>query len=145
MLSNCPECQKVFNPRPGVRICPQCALIEQENYQKVYAYILKRPGSSIEEVAGKTGVPKDSILKLIKQGRIQPGNHVSKLPSCSRCGELLKEASTIGRDGPAARLLCRNCSGHLSTQLRAMGHDPQLHTLRTEAAQPARRYGFGSK
>ncbi len=157
MLANCPECHKPFMPKPGLRVCNACVVQEQEYYQTVYGYVLKRPGSTLDEVAEKTGVPKDVVLRLMKQGRIQPGKHIQSVFFCSRCDAVLTDAEMNGRDGITAKLLCRICAKIMAGQLKALGYDPvvgaaqqgyqleETHRAGFHTAKKSeKRYGLGS-
>ncbi|HEY9686640.1 MAG TPA: hypothetical protein V6C52_06665 [Coleofasciculaceae cyanobacterium] len=156
MISNCPECNKLFTPKPGLRLCHLCSIVEQENYQKIYGYMLKHPDSDIPEVSEKTGVPQESVLKLVQQGRFQTAKYFQKsAPSCNRCSKALSEAEYYGGEGHA-KLICRPCSNIMANQMLAIGHDP--HTLQGGSPESMgvipknmhgsrhseKRYGIGS-
>jgi DNA-directed RNA polymerase subunit M/transcription elongation factor TFIIS len=156
MIANCPECNKLFTPKPGLRVCHLCSIVEQENYQKVYGYMLKHPDSDIPEVSEKTGIPQESILRLVQQGRFQSAKAFQKrVPSCNRCSKALSEAEIHGREGNA-KLICRPCSSIMANQFLALGHDPR--TLQAGSPESAdvvpksmhgsrhseKRYGIGS-
>ncbi len=113
MLANCSQCYKPFAAKQGVRICSGCAQAEQDQYRRVYSYVLQNPGTTIQDVVCDTGVPKDQVIKLLRQGFLHTSDD-GELP-CMRCKNPLSDADRNGRES----LYCRRCVGEMSGEIRS--------------------------
>ena len=104
-LSNCPRCGKTFNRLPSSKICPDCHEVEEQQFERVYAYLRDNPGVHIPKIASDTEVPERLILEWFRTRRL-----LAKEPSvswpCERCGAPVRE----GR-------LCQRCAGKFQASL----------------------------
>lgn len=101
-LDNCPRCGRLYVKNPQ-RLCPACLQQEEEEYQKVRAYLKEHPDCTLFEVAEATGVEESTILRFLRQGRISASGNPNLGLQCERCGEPIDE----GR-------LCKQCAEELA-------------------------------
>lgn len=71
-IINCHRCGKLF-PANGEDLCPACLEAEEAAFAAVRAYLMERPGARIDQVARATGVRPETILRYLREGRLQPG------------------------------------------------------------------------
>lgn len=104
-LANCRRCGKLFRS-VGVRICPDCLELEEEEFQKVKAYLREHPEARILEVSEATGVSAAQILEFVRRGKLIAHSPDSDLAvECTVCGTRI----VSGR-------LCRRCQADLSAR-----------------------------
>jgi predicted amidophosphoribosyltransferase len=83
VLDYCSQCGKLF--AGGGRLCPECAQAEEEEFERVRAYLDQHPGAEVEEVSRATGVPGSKILRYLREGRLMSVPRGATL-ACERCG-----------------------------------------------------------
>lgn len=88
MLDYCSICGKLF--AGGGRLCPECARSEEEEFERVRAYLQERPGAEVEEISRATGVSGAKILRYLREGRLMSAPLGLAL-SCERCGRKLDQ------------------------------------------------------
>jgi flagellar operon protein (TIGR03826 family) len=106
-LANCPKCGKLFVK--GLRkLCTACFKEEEEMYELVYQFIRKRENreATITEVHKGTGVPEDTIIRLVKAGRLRTSQLANFVYGCETCGAQIQS----GR-------ICSDCSDRLANEL----------------------------
>ncbi len=104
-LKNCASCGAIF--AKTIRdICPACYQAEEEAFQKVYGFMMKRKNreAMIPEIVEATEVPEELIIKFIKQQRLRAAQFPNLTYPCERCAEPI----TDGR-------ICENCRKTIST------------------------------
>lgn len=125
-MRNCKKCGKVFSSF-GDKICPECKREEDELFTKVKDYIYDHPHASIKEIAEETQVSEDTILRYLREGRIEVADDSLSTLTCEKCGKSIKS----GR-------YCQECSTKLANQMnaavamskaRAEYNGPIMHTL----------------
>lgn len=85
MTAKCKRCGKKFhfieNP-----LCEDCLLLEQEEYELVYDYLIMHKGANTYDVSKSTGVSEKTIIKFINEGRlaVTQGNFSGSV--CQICG-----------------------------------------------------------
>lgn len=67
---NCKKCGRLFESF-GKEICLYCYQKDEEDYQKVRLFLKEFPGSKITVVEEKTGVNSKTILRYLREGRIE--------------------------------------------------------------------------
>ena len=92
-------------------LCPDCYRLEEENEEKVAAFLREHRRASIPEVHDATGVLEKTILKMLKSGRISGDIEVAY--PCESCGKLITE----GR-------VCGECSRRVLDQIKATTPKP---------------------
>lgn len=86
-LRNCPRCGKLFAYDGKHKLCEVCRKDEEDDYQKVKEYLWDNAGATIDEVHEKTGVPRDTIIKFVKEERLlSEGLDIEIDLECERCG-----------------------------------------------------------
>lgn len=115
-LKNCKKCSRLFQAENGATLCSRCNEDIDDEFTKVREYIYDNPSSSVKDVSTGTGVDTDSILKWIREGKIELGSY-SGIAFCERCSE-----PTTGSR------FCPKCVNDLSTGLKA-GLEDSNHKL----------------
>jgi hypothetical protein len=88
-------------------VCPNCEPDEAADYEKVQQTLEETPNQTADQIAEKSGVARDCVLRLVEQGRIRnvaPDEQVK----CGMCG------------GPAisyTKRLCEACLQKLNLEL----------------------------
>ncbi|MBX6378060.1 MAG: MerR family transcriptional regulator, partial [Clostridia bacterium] len=83
-LRNCRVCGRVFVAASGDR-CPSCLAREEQEYERVRAFLRDRPGATPEEVVEATDVPLERVLEWLREGRLEVRQWGSVL-TCRGCG-----------------------------------------------------------
>jgi len=84
-IGSCPGCGRVFLDT-GRGLCPSCIREEEEQFEKVSEYLRDHPGETVECVSERTGVPREKILKFIREGRLMPKSVSGFELTCRVCG-----------------------------------------------------------
>lgn len=84
-LLNCSKCGRLFESKDGSSLCSRCNENVDDDFSKVKDYIYDHPTCSLKDVSDDTGVPTDSILKWIREGRILLSQD-SAIRFCQKCG-----------------------------------------------------------
>jgi flagellar operon protein (TIGR03826 family) len=85
-LTNCQECGKVF-ASAGSKVCPNCRQSEEEKFKLVKDYLWDHPNSTVPAVSEATGVEEKTIIKFIKEDRLQSeGLDIDYSLECKICG-----------------------------------------------------------
>jgi len=100
-IRNCKKCGKVFTSY-GDKICYECKEKEEELFKIVKQYIYDHPNATIDEISADTEVDKETILRFIKDGRLEIVSGSISTLKCERCGAII----TTGR-------FCNNCKNKL--------------------------------
>ena len=114
---NCPNCGKIF-VKTGVRLCPDCLDLENEQEHKVTEYVRDNRQATVKQIVDATGVPEKIIMRMVKDGRFKESDLPIKFP-CENCGAMI----TQGR-------FCRMCSEEMS---QAFGQ--QANSLKNKTAE----------
>lgn len=105
-IKNCARCGRLFT---GVDdICPACLAEEQEEFDRVRAYLISHRNASVAEVSAQTGVAVAQIHRWVRAGRLKVSpEQLGGGLRCERCGAPIDS----GR-------FCRKCLGELAGELR---------------------------
>lgn len=83
----CPRCHtKMEYISLGEYKCPECRLIERDGYGKVRAYIDEHGPSGAQEIEEATGVPRETVDELLREGKLEIVNGPSGYLRCELCG-----------------------------------------------------------
>ena len=83
----CDNCNMIFQYKgSGAVLCPNCTQKDDEDYEKVKAFLAENPGAGEEEIAGGTGVSMKFIAKLVKDDRITIKGQNNQGLTCKYCG-----------------------------------------------------------
>ncbi len=87
-LKNCSTCHKLFQyPGFGYLLCPECKHTDEARFQLVKKYLDQYPGSSGKEVFLATGVPINTLIKWVREGRLVSSNAINLGAVCDVCGK----------------------------------------------------------
>ncbi|KAB2953641.1 hypothetical protein F9B85_03195 [Heliorestis acidaminivorans] len=107
-VKNCPRCDRIFVHHPGTRnLCPHCIREEEEHYEAVRTYLRKNPGANVIDVANETGVDEDTIVRYIKEGRLEATSTLKATWPCDHCKEPIDKGN-----------ICLRCQDELASDLR---------------------------
>ncbi len=110
-VMNCRRCRKIFMySGTGPKICESCKKLEEEEFEKVRAFVREFPGATAQEVSRETGVPTQLIYRFLKEGRLEVSETSPIALQCENCGVRIKS----GR-------FCVNCSKKLAADMIRMG------------------------
>ncbi len=105
-VRNCRRCKKIFMFVTGPQICEACKKLEEEEFERVRAFLKEFPGATIQEVSRETEVPAQAIYRYLKDGRIEVAENSPIAIQCENCGVRIKS----GR-------FCINCSKKLANEM----------------------------
>lgn len=109
-IKNCARCGRLFT---GVDdVCPACLAEEQEEFDRVRAYLIRHRNASVAEVSAQTGVAVTQIHRWVRAGRLKVSpEQLGGGLRCERCGAPIDS----GR-------FCRKCLGELARALRQVAN-----------------------
>ena len=84
-VMNCPRCRKLFTKIMSP-VCPECAKLEEEQFENLKKFLEENPLSSINETSEATGVSPKRILQYIRDGRIMVPEGMMAEIRCKKCG-----------------------------------------------------------
>lgn len=93
-LAKCPECGKLFAPRPGKERCVDCLANRDFVQDRIEAALRQIEEPTLDNVVRYTGFEKDVVLRAIEQSRVLRAQIDLGLP-CARCG---KRGAQAGSD-----------------------------------------------
>lgn len=131
-LGNCARCGKVF--AKGVRdICPECYEKEEQDFQKVYKFLMERKNreAKIPEIVEATGVDEDTIIKFLKQKRLRAADFPQIGYPCEKCGTNIVE----GR-------LCLDCASYIQSEARIHDEMQKRQEERRKRSEESVYYTF---
>ena len=105
-LASCPKCKKLFQ-KVRKNICPACEAADEDHYETIRKYLSEHPGQNAEQVSEGSGVPIDTVLRFIEEGRVE-AQGVAANVKCGQCGA--PAISTTKR-------LCQACLEKLNVQI----------------------------
>ncbi|UOQ45723.1 flagellar protein YvyF [Halobacillus salinarum] len=107
-LANCPRCKELFL-KGTAEVCQNCRRLEEEDFQKVYAFIRKKSNrtATVMDIVEETGVEEQLIRKFVKQRRLHPAEFPGLSYPCEKCGAEIQEDR-----------LCKNCIDELVSGIK---------------------------
>ena len=124
-IIQCSLCKKPFQSIGG-KVCVECLTKLDEDFVVVRDYIYENKKADVDKVAEETGVPKQHILYLLKQGRLiveDPSG--GSLLYCEIC----KKPISTGK-------MCADCKAHLAM---TMDRSISAGANKTASAQQQKR------
>ncbi|NLX64562.1 MAG: flagellar operon protein YvyF [Clostridiaceae bacterium] len=94
----------------GPQICDACKKLEEEEFEKVRAFVREFPGATIQEVSRETGVSTHLIYRFLREGRLEVAESSPIALQCEHCGVRIKS----GR-------FCITCSKRLANDMIRAG------------------------
>ncbi len=87
-LKRCSTCHKVFSyPGYGYILCSECRRTDEARFQLVKKFLQQYPDSEGKEVYLATGVPINTLIKWVREGRLISTNAYKLGAVCDRCGK----------------------------------------------------------
>lgn len=114
-IDTCNACGKLF-PRIAVRLCGQCAGVEENRFRLVRDYLLDNDGAPLGEVARETGVALSDVRRFSEGGRLIEISSGLEGCTCAGVGER-----------------CRACRQRLSGSFRQLEQDMRRDSDGTES------------
>jgi len=108
-IIQCSFCKKPFQSF-GNKICGNCLEKIDKDFMTVRDYIYENKHADMDQVSEETGVPKQIILHLLKEGRLivdDPENHGGGLLLCEVC----KKPISTGR-------MCKDCKSSVAATMQ---------------------------
>jgi len=87
---NCKICGKVFS-HPHNEICPECAIKDEIEFQKVRAFLKEFPRSKASIIEEYTGVSHKRILRYLREERLELAESSPDFLNCAKCGKPIKK------------------------------------------------------
>jgi len=120
-IRNCKECGKIFQYDGISKLCYQCRKKDDERFNTVKQYLYENPKSSIEKVSEETGVSKETILRYLREGRLEIAEGTPGLVlDCERCGVAIR----TGR-------YCKSCATAIERGMKAGFERPEKDVLKS--------------
>ena len=116
-IDTCNACRKLF-PRVNLRLCTTCALVEENRFELVAAYLRDNDGAAIGDVSGATGVSASDVRRFRESGRLV---QIEAHCTCGGIGER-----------------CKYCRSRLSSGFRELQESMQRDQ---ESRGPAEKSG----
>lgn len=88
-MKNCKKCGRVFASM-GDKICPECKEKEDEMFTVVKDYIYDHPHATVKEISADTEVEEETILRYLREGRIEVADDSLSLLTCEKCGKSIR-------------------------------------------------------
>jgi predicted amidophosphoribosyltransferase len=108
-IIQCSFCKKPFQSFGG-RVCNNCHEKIDKDFITVREYIYENKRADMDKISEETGVPKQIILYLMKEGRLiidDPDGGKQGILFCEVC----KRPINTGR-------MCKDCKGKVSTTMQ---------------------------
>ncbi len=88
---NCVKCGGVMVfVGVGEYHCEDCGEVAYDDYGKVRLYIEGHVGATVSEVEEATGVPRRTIRRMLKEGRIEVAEGSKTFLLCEVCGKAIR-------------------------------------------------------
>lgn len=105
-LAKCPRCDKLFD-KSTTMVCPDCVGAEEADHSVVRDVLSDDPNLNADQLAEKTGVGIDVVLRMIDSGSVSVADRSTSV-LCGRCG-----APAIS----ASKKLCEKCLRELDREM----------------------------
>lgn len=85
--SKCPECgEKLIFEGGGSYRCQKCETVVLDNFGKIKKYLDENGAASCITIARATGVRREIIEQMLKEGRLEIPDSSEYFIKCERCG-----------------------------------------------------------
>ena len=107
-LKTCSTCHKLFRyPGFGYLLCPECKRTDEARFQLVKKFLDQYPGAEGKDVFHATGVPINTLVKWVREGRLISSNAINLGAVCDVCGAPVSSGK-----------LCPECKKDIVKQFR---------------------------
>lgn len=104
-IDTCNACGKLF-PRTSMRLCNQCALVEEHRFELVRQFLVDSDGAAVPDIARSTGVSTSDVRRFMESGRLVAESG----------GTMRVDECTCDIEGQR----CRACRAELAAKFQAM-------------------------
>ena len=113
-VQKCKRCDILFQyPETGPILCPNCTRKDEAEFDVVRDYLSEHPLSSGQEVHDATGIPIESIIRWLKEGRLI-SLEITGILRCENCGEPIFSGK-----------LCTECRYKLAKDFKGVAQKPE--------------------
>ncbi|MDD4666333.1 MAG: flagellar operon protein YvyF [Clostridia bacterium] len=126
----CKICRKIFQYVTGPVYCHACMKVDEEEFEKVRAFLRDFPGANVREVTENTGVSPNKISRWLKEDRLEVSESSPIALNCENCGVRIRS----GR-------FCLDCSKSLARDMMIAGKELKESLNKTSSSK--RDTGFG--
>lgn len=127
----CKECHRIFQYFSGPVLCEECKKKDEEEYEKVRAFLRDYPGANMQEVSNITGVKASKIYRWLKEERLEVCEGSPVALNCERCGTRIRS----GR-------FCVECSKALAREIMQAKGELRDHLQRGRASFEKDEFGL---
>ncbi|HHW49216.1 MAG TPA: flagellar protein [Clostridiaceae bacterium] len=97
-LEVCARCGR-FSEVTGIRkLCPECYIRDDKDFEKIREYLYIHPGAQVFEVSEKLHIPIPQIKRYLREERLEIIEDDNLFLSCESCGKPIRSG-----------ILCDNC------------------------------------
>ena len=135
-IIQCKLCRKPFTSA-GNKLCNDCVRQAEKDFFVVRDFIYDNKGSDVDTITKETGVSKEIILHLIREGRFyyeDINTTGTGVYSCKKCG------NPAGSDK-----ICRECKAKIATELQYASAKKSSNRPASSQSPQDRGIGFHSK
>ncbi len=86
-LTNCVRCGKIFTKEGIKPICPACLEKDDQAVDIVRDFIKENPNCKLDDVVEATEVSRKTIIRLLREKRIELVEGSAPLLECEKCGK----------------------------------------------------------
>lgn len=127
-VRNCPQCGKLF-VYAGRNLCLDCIGREELQFEAIKTHLREHPGCTVDALHEATGVPRQLILRFLREGRLVKGDLAEGELRCRRCGRAISSGA-----------LCAGCAQRVGEELEDARGQPAAaregdHASRMHIAQ----------
>ncbi len=130
-IKNCTKCGKMFQWMAGDVICDACKKKEEDDFQKVKAYIQENPAANMNTISKECEVKLVKLQQWVREERLVFAKGSAVELVCENCGAPIQTGrycdkcknelangltSAFAKAGPAAPEMKKMTSGHAAMQ-----------------------------
>lgn len=108
-VKTCRRCGGLFHHIVGPPLCQSCKRKEEDDFQRVKAYLYDNPGAPMATVCEETNVTVKQVKNYLREGRLTVSPDSPIGIECERCGVKIM----TGR-------YCDNCRNSMSNQFSSV-------------------------
>lgn len=109
-IKNCKRCRKIIMHTAGPQLCDACKKADEEEFIKVRKFVRDFPGATVQEASTATEVSQNTIIKYLKEGRLEVAENSPLAILCETCGARVRS----GR-------FCAKCTTSLAREMMNAG------------------------
>lgn len=123
-IKNCTRCHKIFQPKLGENVCPECREKEVAMEEIVREYVRDNPGVTIREIIDGTGASEKLIWRMIRQGQFENAGGLEIQYPCGKCGKLISKGAYCDECAVKLKLEAKKYADAMRSKARAADKKP---------------------